>query len=124
MAGADRMLEMDFELALTANLEEIYGLQVRVDGDPLNRRKAGYTTLRFQYAYPSRDPADAKVDVSVVGQNGSSHSFRVDLTCADSIEQAAAGCEDLAFAIGPRATPEARSGPGDSGKPPRRREDD
>lgn len=123
MAGAHRMLEMDFELALTANLEEIYGLQVRVEGDPLNRRKAGYTNLCFQYEYPSDDPSDAKVEVTVAGRGGASHSFQVDLTCADSIELAAACCEDLAFAIGPGTAREARAAVG-NGRAPRRREDD
>ena len=120
MPGTHRMLEMDFELAITANLEEIYGLQVRVEGDPLNRRKAGYTSLCFQYDYPSDDPGDAKVEVSIAGKGGA-HAFRVDLTCADSIEHAASCCEDLAFAIGPGPQTSSRKAKAEA---PRRREDD
>jgi hypothetical protein len=95
---------------------------VRVEGDPLNRRKAGYTSLCFQYDYPNEDPADAKVEVTIHGRRSTSHSFQVDLTCADSIEHAAASCEDLAFAIGPGRKREARTPR--NGASPRRREDD
>lgn len=108
MGGTHRLEEMDFEMALTANLEEVYGLQVRAEGDPLNRRKNGYTTLQFGYTYrDDKNPSMARVKVGIEGRKRPSYRFDVDLADPDSVETAADDCEALAMGI--RALLEQRS---------------
>ena len=99
MSGTQRLQEMEFELALTGNLEEIYGLRVRADGDPLNRRRAGYTTLCFGYQYADGDLASARVRVEIEGRKRPAYRFEVDLANPDSVEKVASDCEALALGI-------------------------
>jgi hypothetical protein len=99
MSGTQRLQEMEFELALTGNLEEIYGLKVRADGDPLNRRRAGYTTLCFGYQYEEQDPSSARVRVEIEGRRRPAFRFEVDLANPDAVEKAASDCEALALGI-------------------------
>lgn len=121
MSGMQRLQEMEFELALTGNLEEVYGLRVRADGDPLNRRRAGYTTLCFGYQYEDGKPSNARVRVEIEGRRRPAYRFEVDLSNPDDVEHAAADCEALAFGI--RTYLEHHPLPSD-GSSARRREDD
>ncbi len=98
MSGTQRLQEMEFELALTGNLEEIYGLRVRADGDPLNRRRAGYTTLCFGYQYDEGD-SSARVRVEIEGRRRPAFRFEVDLANPDAVEKVASDCEALALGI-------------------------
>ena len=105
MRSSQRLDEMEFELALVGVLEDIYGINVRVQGDPLNRRRKGYATLEFGYFYAeggAEDPEageEVKVVVSVQGAPGASFSFTPDLQGPDSVMRAADDCENLALAI-------------------------
>ena len=100
MGGTHRLDEMDFEMALTANLEEVYGLQVRAEGDPLNRRKNGYTTLQFGYVYKDeKNPSRARVKVGIEGRKRPAYRFDVDLADPESVETVADDCEALAMGI-------------------------
>ncbi len=105
MRRSQRVDEMDFELALVGVLEDIYGINVCVQGDPLNRRRKGYATLEFGYFYSEPDAEDpeageeVKVVVSVQGVPGASFSFTADLQGSDSVMRAADDCENLAHAI-------------------------
>ena len=123
MSGTQRLQEMEFELALTGNLEEIYGLRVRADGDPLNRRRAGYTTLCFGYQYDEGASSSARVRVEIEGRKRPAFRFEVDLANPDAVEKVASDCEALALGIRsyledhPAATPAEQ-------QQARRREDD
>ncbi len=105
MRSSQRLEEMEFELALVGVLEDMYGINVRVQGDPLNRRLKGYATLEFGYFYSEggvEDPEadeEVKVVVSVQGVPGASFSFTADLQGPDSVMHAADDCENLALAI-------------------------
>jgi hypothetical protein len=99
MSGTQRLQEMEFELALTGNLEEIYGLRVRADGDQLNRRRSGYTTLCFGYQYESGGASSARVRVEIEGRRRPAYRFEVDLANPDAVESAASDCEALALGI-------------------------
>lgn len=103
MRRSRRLDEMEFELALVGALEDMYGVAVRVHGDPLDRRRKGYATLEFDYfCSESEDPDapdDVKVVVSIQGVPGASFSFTADFQDADSVQRAAEDCEDLALAI-------------------------
>ncbi len=105
MRSSQRLDEMEFELSLVGVLEDMYGINVRVKGDPLNRRRKGYATLEFGYFYPEGGADDpeageqVKVVVSVQGVPGASFSFTADLEGPDSVMRAADDCENLALAI-------------------------
>lgn len=103
MRRSRRLDEMEFELALVGALEDMYGVAVRVDGDPLDRRRRGYATLEFDYfradSDDDEDGDDMKVVVSIHGVPGASFSFGVDLADPDSVLSAAEDCEDLALAV-------------------------
>src|SRR5262245_58823796 len=121
MSGTQRLQEMEFELALTGNLEEIYGLRVRADGDPLNRRRSGYTTLCFGYQYEAGDLSNARVRVEIEGRKRPAFRFEVDLANPEAVEKVAADCEALALGI--RSYLEDQPAAGESSQE-RRREDD
>ena len=122
MGGTHRLQEMDFEMAITSNLEEVYGLQVRADGDPLNRRVNGYTTLHFAYAYKdTKNPSLARVKVAIGGRRRPTYRFDVDLSDPDAVESSADGCEDLAMGI--RAHLDALDDAAGRGEHRRREED-
>ena len=105
MRRSQRLDEMEFELALVGVLEEMYGINVRVRGDPLNRRRDGYATLEFDYFaddVASDDPnssGEVKVVVSIQGLPGASFSFSTDLHDPESVLRAADDCENVAFAL-------------------------
>ncbi len=105
MHSSQRLDEMEFEISLVGVLEDMYGINVRVKGGPLNRRRKGYSTLEFGYFYPeggADDPEageEVKVVVSVQGVPGASFSFMADLQGPDSVMRAADDCENLALAI-------------------------
>ncbi len=99
MRQTQRLDEMEFELALIGALEDLYGVNVRVHGDPLNRRRDGYATLEFDYFSAERGSRDMKVVVSIEGAPGASFSFRAGFDDADSVLRAADDCEDLALAV-------------------------
>ena len=119
MKQTRRLDEMEFELALIGALEDLYGVNARVQGDPLNRRRDGYATLEFGYFSPELDSDDVKVVVSIEGVPGASFSFTADFDDPDSVLSAADGCEDLALAV--RESIDQR-GPDEDG--PSRRWDD
>ena len=101
--------ELEFELALTGVLEDIYDLRVRTDRDLLNRRRSGYSTLEFQYQY-DESSSEVKVVISIKGMAGSSFVLHADFRDADSIAESAENCEELALALrqlsGDEAEPE------------------
>ena len=68
MRSSQRLDEMEFELSLVGVLEDMYGINVRVKGDPLNRRRKGFATLEFGYFYPEggADDPEAGEQVKVV----------------------------------------------------------
>ncbi len=113
MRSSQRLDEMEFELSLVGVLEDMYGINVRVKGDPLNRRRKGYATLEFGYFYPEGGADDpeageqVKVVVSVQGVPGASFSFTADLEGPDSVMRAADDCENLALAIRQHVASEA-----------------
>ena len=90
--------ELEFELALTGVLEDIYDLRVRTDRDLLNRRLSGYSTLEFQYQYDVSSSA-VKVVISLKGEAGSSFLLHADFRDADSIAESAENCEGLALGL-------------------------
>ncbi len=90
--------ELEFELALTGVLEDIYDLKVRTDRDLLNRRRLGYSTLEFQYQYDEAS-SDVKVVTSIKGVSGSSFVLHADFRDADTIAESAENCEELALAL-------------------------
>ncbi len=93
--------ELEFELALTGVLEDIYDLKVRTESDLLNRRRNGYATLEFHYQY-DQGSSDVKVVVSIQGVPGSSYVLQADFSDADSIAESADDCEELAMAVAAR----------------------
>jgi hypothetical protein len=72
---------------------------VRANGDPLNRRRAGYTTLCFGYQYEDETPSSARVRVEIEGRKRPAFRFEVDLANPDDVEKAASDCEALALGI-------------------------
>lgn len=90
--------ELEFELALTGVLEDIYDLKVRTDRDLLNRRRTGYTTLEFQYQY-DESSSEVKVVLSVKGETDSSFVLHADFRDADTISESAENCEEVALAL-------------------------
>ena len=110
MRQTQRLDEMEFELALIGALEDLYGVNVRVQGDPLNRRRTGYATLEFDYFSAEPDSEDVKVVVSIEGVPGASFSFTADFEDPDSVARAADDCENLALAVREVTGPE-RAGP-------------
>ena len=90
--------ELEFELALTGVLEDIYDLKVRTERDLLNRRRNGYTTLEFHYQY-DRGSSDVKDVGSIPGVPGSSYVLHADFSDADRISESAEDCEELAMAV-------------------------
>lgn len=98
MTEKRRLKEMEFELALTGFLEDIYGLNVRAEGDPLARRRNGYATLVFHYHY-ARGGRDVKAVVSIQERPEASFSFTADFSTPQSIAESAEDCEDLAFSV-------------------------
>ena len=115
------MHEMEFELALTSRLEDQYGLRVRAEHDPLNRRQSGYTTLSFAYRYASARTESARVRVAIDGCRRPSFRFDLDLSDVDQVQAVTSDCEDLARAIEVHRSRRAEGPPTDR---PRRREDD
>lgn len=99
MGKQQRLQEMEFELALTGTLEDIYDLDVRMDKDPLNRRANGYATLSCDYHTAVSDPDEVKIVVSIEGVKGSSFAFRADFSNSESIVDSAEQCEALAMAV-------------------------
>jgi len=121
MDGSQRLQEMEFELALTSQLEEVYGLRVRSAADPLDRRKAGYTTLCFGYQENPRKPGSTRVRVEIEGRARPSYRWEVDLSDVDQVESATSDCEALALAIQDHLQ---ENGNDSSGAAFRRREED
>ena len=114
MTAAGSYDELEFELALTGVLEDIYDLRVRSDRDLLNRRKQGYSTLEFRYQYDSGS-SHVKVVVSIQGEAGSSFILHADFSDADKIAESAEQCEELALAMRTHQEsrrPEDEAGPG------------
>ncbi|MBW2282046.1 MAG: hypothetical protein JRG76_04075 [Deltaproteobacteria bacterium] len=99
MKQTQRLDEMEFELALIGALEDLYGVNVRVQGDPLNRRRDGYSTLEFDYFSSEPGSDDVKVVVSIEGVPGASFSFNADFQDSESVMRAADDCENLALAV-------------------------
>lgn len=118
MRRSQRIDEMEFELALVGVLEDMYGINVRVHGDPLNRRHKGYAVLEFGYFHSEAGAGDpeageeVKIVVSVQGVPEVSFSFRADLQRPDSVIRAADDCENLALAIRQRLAGEPTPGDG------------
>jgi len=96
-----RLREMEFEHALTGVLEDNYDLHVRVEGDPLERRRDSFAWLAFDYTYLTENEDTTKVVVSVADAPLSC-SFRVDLEDPDDIARACEDCEDLALGLSQR----------------------
>ncbi len=99
MSSSRRMQQMEFELALLGVLEDLYDLNIRVEGDPLNRRRNGYATLIFDYDYPNGHPGDVKIVVSIAGVANASFSFAADLNDSENLFHAVDDCEELALTI-------------------------
>lgn len=98
MARSRKLQELEFELALTGVLEDIYDLRVRSERDLLDRRTRGYVVLEFRYEYGSGEE-DVKVVVSIQGVPDASFPLRADFSDSASIIQSAERCEDLAWAV-------------------------
>jgi hypothetical protein len=93
-----RVRELELEQAIASHLEDRHGVRVHVDGDALNRRRAGYVTLRFDYG--PCDGSRTKVRMSVVGDPRQSRTFSVDLGDPEAIEDVAPLCGDFVPRIG------------------------
>lgn len=98
MAASRKSEELEFELALTGVLDEIYDLPVRTSRDALKRGRGGYATLVFRYQYAD-DSDQVKVVVGIQGVSGASFSLTADFANPDTIAESAERCEDLALAI-------------------------
>ena len=90
-----RCMELEFELAVTGILEDIYDLQVCTKGDAVNRRRSGYAALAFDYEYGEEL---AKVVIRIDGCP-ESFAMEADLETPEDAIQSAQDCEDLALAI-------------------------
>ena len=99
MASPQRLQEMEFELALTGVLEDIYDLPVRSEADPLDRRSDGCAILCFDYQRDA-DANEVKIVVAIDGSGDASYTMRADFTNSATILESAEICEELAFAIG------------------------
>ena len=97
MARDQEYQELEYELALTGVLEDIFDLAVRSGRDPLNRRKSGYATLDFKYQYDESD--QVKVVVSISGVEGASFALEADFSNPDTIAASAEACEELALVV-------------------------
>jgi len=93
---------MEYEMALTGVLEDVYDLAVRSDRDPLERRDEGMVVLHFDYEYDRG--AQAKVVVSIVGEASSSFALQADFSNSETIHESVEQCEDLALAVQARLT--------------------
>ena len=118
MASPHRVQELEFELALTGILEDVYDFPVRAEADPLDRRTDGCAVLRFDYQRDA-DSSDVKIVVAIDGASDASYAMRGDFTNSATILESAELCEELAIAIG--AWLEASSS--DDGRPARRWDD-
>jgi hypothetical protein len=97
VASRRKLQQLEFEMALTGVLSDVYDLAVRSDRDPLERRGRGLVTLHFDYEYDGKQAA--KVCVSIVGQDSSTFSLPVDFSNTETILESAEQCEDLALAV-------------------------
>ncbi len=88
--------ELEFEMALTGVLEDVYDLRVRSARDPLNRRTRGYATLEFRYEYKGND---VEVGVSIRGVPESPVPLHADFSDSEAIAHSAEGCDNLAWAV-------------------------
>jgi len=122
MGESQRLREIEFELALTSQLEVAYGLRVRSDADLLDRRRAGYTTLSFGYQYPRGARRRTRVNVGIEGRRRPTYRFELDLADAEQVENVASDCEGLALAIQEHL--QKRAVEPMPGTGPRRREED
>ena len=96
--AARRLQEMEFEIALTGVLDDIYDLPVRSERDPLERRTRGSAVLAFAYPYDNDSPT-VKVVVSIAGIEDATFTVNADFSNSESILESAECCEDLALAI-------------------------
>ncbi len=124
MGESQRLREIEFELALTSQLELAYGLRVRSHTDLLDRRRAGYTTLHFGYQYPKAPRRRTRVKVGIEGRRRPSYRFEVDLADSEQVESAASDCESLALAIREHLAEHPDVAAPDPPAGPRRREED
>lgn len=99
MVSERRQRELEFELAVTGVLDDIYDLRVRTERDPLNRRRNGYTTLDFEYRYPSGDAAVVEVCVKAREWPGLHLAMKADFSSQESVYESAESCEDLALEL-------------------------
>ncbi len=98
MASPHRVQEMEFELALTGVLEDVFDLPVRSEADPLDRRSEGCAVLRFDYQRDA-DSSDVKIVVAIDGVPDASYAMRGDFTNSATIMGSVESCEELALAI-------------------------
>ena len=98
MAASRKSEELEFELALTGVLDDIYDLPVRSGRDALKKGRSGYATLAFRYQYQD-DSDQVKVVVGIQGIAGASFSLLADFADADTIAETAERCEDLALGL-------------------------
>jgi hypothetical protein len=98
MAASRKSAELEFELALTGVLDDIYDLPVRTSRDALKKGRSGYATLVFHYQY-QEDSDQVKVVVGIKGIAGASFPLLADFADADTIAETAEQCEDLALGL-------------------------
>lgn len=91
-----RCQQLEFELAVTGVLEDVYELDVCSATDPMNRRSSGMAMLEFVYGKP--DGSSIKVDVKIQGQP-ESFPMSVDFASPESIIESAQSCDALAEAV-------------------------
>ena len=103
--ASKRCQQLEFELAVTGILEDVYDLDVCADGDPMNRRTQGIATLEFEYG--KLDGSRAKVEVKIQGQ-AESFPMTADFASPESIIESAQACEAVAAAV--RAFMDERGG--------------
>ncbi len=98
MAGTIKVQELEFEIALTGVLDDIYDLAVRSRRDPLDRRENGFVLLDFDYQYDAGSD-DVKVVVSVDGVPDVSFALCADFSNSETLMRSAEACEDLALSL-------------------------
>ena len=94
--ASKRCQQLEFELAVTGILEDVYDLDVCAAGDPMNRRSQGIATLEFEYG--KLDGSSTKVEVRIQGQP-ETFPMTVNFSSPESIIESAQRCEDLAKAV-------------------------
>lgn len=94
--ASNRCQQLEFELAVTGVLEDVYDLDVCAAGDPMNRRAQGIATLEFEYG--RLDGHCTKVEVKIQGQV-ETFPMTVDFASPESIMESAQSCEALAQAV-------------------------